>query len=100
MRATLKDLLPAARSDKRAVAGFNIFGLDEAYRVVAAAQAHNQPVIIMTNKELVRAIPVEILAPALQSVADHATVPVFVSTLTTPTISPWPRELSKRDTVR
>lgn len=78
MRANLAELLPAARSEGRAVAGFNIFGLDEAYRVVAAAEARDRPVIIMTNKEIVRAIPVEVLGPALQSVADRARVPVCV----------------------
>jgi fructose-bisphosphate aldolase class II len=60
------------------VAGFNIFGLDEACRVVAAAERTKQPVIIMTNKELVRAIPVEVLAPALQALAERASVPVCV----------------------
>lgn len=78
MRATLPDILQHTRSEHRAVAGFNIFGLDEAYRVVAAAEQVGQPVIIMTNKEMVRMIPIEILAPALQAVADFASVPVCV----------------------
>ena len=78
MIATLSELLAPAAREGRAVAGFNVFGLDEAVRVVAAAQAQGQPVILMTNKELVKAIPPEILGPSLRAVAQRSSVPVCV----------------------
>ena len=78
MRVTLNEILPAAAAQQRAVAAFNIFGLDEAVRVVAGAEAQNQPVILLTSKDVLRHIPVEVLGPALRALADRATVPVCV----------------------
>lgn len=78
MIATLSELLAPAAREGRAVAGFNIFGLDEAVRVVAAAEVQEQPVILMTNKDLVKAIPPEILGPSLRAVAQRSSVPVCV----------------------
>lgn len=78
MKRTLAQILPEAIAAKRAVAGFNIFGIDEAVRVLAAAESLAQPVILMTNKDIVQRIPVEVIGPALRALADRAQVPVCV----------------------
>ncbi len=78
MIARLDGLLAGAVAEGRAIAGFNVFGLDEAIEVVAAAERVGAPVILMTNKEIVRSIPVEVLGPALRAVAERASVPVGV----------------------
>lgn len=78
MLARLGDILAAASTERRAVAGFNIFGLDEAVCVAKAAESAGRPVILMTNKEVVKRVPVEVFGPALCAVADTVSVPVCV----------------------
>lgn len=78
MVAALSDLLFAAQADGRGVAAFNVFGIDEAVRIVAAAESVAQPVILMTNRDLVAQIPVEVLGRALRALAERAAVPVGI----------------------
>jgi len=72
------EMLVAASREGRAVAGFNIFSLDEAMCVVRAAEDLGSPVILMTNKDVIRRVPVEVFGPALRAVADRVSVPVAV----------------------
>jgi fructose-bisphosphate aldolase class II len=78
VEASLADILPGANAEHSAVAAFNIFGLDEAVCVATAAEALRRPVILMTNKDVVRRIPVEVFGPALRAVAQSVSVPVVV----------------------
>lgn len=78
MIAGTGEMLSAAAGQPRAVAGFNIFGIDEAVRIVHAAEELGQPVILMTNTDVVHRIPVEVFGPALRAVAKQVSVPVAI----------------------
>ena len=74
MLVTLKEIL----THDRAVAAFNVFGYEDAVSVVRAAEALGHPVILMTNKDAVNFIPIELIGPMLAAMAKAATVPVCV----------------------
>lgn len=63
---------------KGAVAGFNVFGYEDAVAVVRAAERLNAPVMLMTNRDCVRHMPLRFLAPLLLTVAKESKVPVAV----------------------
>ena len=78
MIVTLNDLLPKAAESDYIVPGFNIFGMDEAYHVMKAAEAEKSPVILMVNKDMVRKYPVEILGRMMEAVALQSKYPVCI----------------------
>lgn len=78
MIATTRDLLTAAVREHRAVAAFNVFDLAYATHVVAAAESLDAPVILMTNTDVLRRLPVEVFGPALRAVAERASVPAAI----------------------
>ncbi len=78
MRANLNDLLPSAIRDGRAVPCFNVFGIEDAIAVIAAAEAEQLPVIIATNLDMVEFMGAESLAAMLGPLAAKASVPVCV----------------------
>jgi len=78
VESTLSEILPAANAERSAVAAFNVFSLEEAVCVAGVAESLRRPVILMTNRDVIRRIPVEIFGPALRAVAASVTVPVVV----------------------
>ncbi len=78
MESTLSEILPAANAERSAVAAFNVFSLEEAVCVADVAESLGRPVVLMTNKDVIRRIPVEIFGPALRAVAASVRVPVVV----------------------
>ena len=78
MLVNLKEILPAAASESYIVPGFNIFGMDEAWYVMKAAEQENSPVILMANKDMVKLYPVKLLGAMLNSVANQSSCPVCV----------------------
>ncbi len=74
MLVTLKEIL----THQCAVAAFNVFGYEDAISVVRAAEALGHPVILMTNKDAVNFIPIELIGPMLVTMARSASVPVCV----------------------
>ena len=64
--------------DKGAVAGFNVFGYEDTMAVVRAAERLNVPVMLMTNRDCVRHMPLRYLAPMLLTAAKESKVPVAV----------------------
>lgn len=68
-------LAPAARSDY-GVAGFNVFGWEDAVAVVEAATAARAPVILSASLDYTAATPVEVIAKGFGMLADSAPVPV------------------------
>lgn len=74
MLVTLKEIL----AHQRAVAGFNVFGYEDAASVIRAAEKLGHPVILMTNKDAVNFIPIEVIGPMLVTMAKAASVPVCV----------------------
>ncbi len=74
MLVTLKEILKT----QRAVAAFNVYGYEDAISVVRGAEELNCPVILMTNKDCVDFIAIEIIGPMLVTIAKAAKVPVCV----------------------
>lgn len=78
MLVNFKTMLDEAAEKQYAIAGFNVFGYEDAAGVVKAAEELNTPVILMTNKVAVDHMPVEILGTILCKIAEQAKVPVSV----------------------
>lgn len=78
MLVTLKEILNEAANNSYAVAGFNVFGYEDAVMVIEAAQELNTPVILMTNRDAVVHMPIKILGKILTDLAKEATVQVCV----------------------
>lgn len=74
MLVTLKEILKL----KKTVAAFNVFGYEDAVSVIRAAEELNTPVILMTNKDAVNFISIEIIGTMLVQMARSAAVPVCV----------------------
>jgi fructose-bisphosphate aldolase class II len=78
MLASLNDLLPAAAAGDFIVPAFNIFGMDEAWQVMKAAELERSPVVLMVNRDMTRLYPVELLGRMLGAVALESRCPVCV----------------------
>lgn len=74
MLVTLKEIL----AHECAVAAFNVYGYEDAISVVRTAEELKRPVILMTNKDAVNFIPIELIGPMLATMAKSASVPVCV----------------------
>ncbi len=78
MLVNMSDLLPAAAAGFYIIPGFNVFGMDEAWVVMKAAEEEKSPVILMTSKDVVNRYPVELLGAMLTGIARQSTCPVCV----------------------
>lgn len=78
MLTNLNHVLEYGNKNNCAIAGFNVFGYEDAYAVVKAAEKLGTPVILMANKDAVEHMPVKILAGILIDLAQEAKVPVCV----------------------
>lgn len=78
MLVNLRDILPAAAAGSYAVPCFNVFGPEEAYAIVAAAQELQLPAILACNKEMAEFMGVQGFAGMVQHVARQASVPVCI----------------------
>lgn len=73
----LEEIRIAASEDK-IVAGFNVFGYEDALEIVRAAEDAKQPVLLMTNRDACNEMDVKHWGALLTSIAKSATVPVGV----------------------
>ncbi len=78
MLSSLKPFITEIAASRKAVPGFNIFGFEDAHAVIEAAEEVNAPVILMTNKDCVEHISVDVLAGLLRAMAEKAKVPVCI----------------------
>ena len=76
MLVNLCNMLEAARSDKKAVMGFNVFGYGWAKAIIRAAEECRKPVILLTNRDFVQYAPPRHIGPILADLAQSAGVPV------------------------
>ncbi len=76
MLVTMKEILPAARREGRAVGAFNITGYETAAAVVRAAESEGQPVIVQLYMRLFNGTKARDLCGMLRVMAHHASVPV------------------------
>lgn len=75
---TLREILPIARGEGRAVGAFNIANYETAKAVVAAAEAEDQPVILQVYHRLMADPQIGALAVMMRHMAENARVPVAV----------------------
>ena len=61
-----------------AIAGFNVYGYEDAVSVIKAAENLKEPVILMVNRDAENHIPLDIIGPMLISLAKKASVAVSV----------------------
>ncbi len=73
----LEEIRNAAR-DNKIVAGFNVFGYEDAVEIVRAAEDARQPVLLMTNRDACNEMDVEHWGALLTSIAKSTAVPVGV----------------------
>lgn len=78
MLVTLNEILPKASKSDYVIAGFNVFGYEDAAMVVEAAEEVNIPVILMTNRDAHYHMPIKILGRILTEIANDAKVPVCI----------------------
>jgi fructose-bisphosphate aldolase class II len=71
-------IMEQARDKRCILAGFNVYGLEDAKAVVEAAEELRAPVLLMINKVALRTLDVEIWAGAMHSIARRAQTPVCV----------------------
>lgn len=73
-----KDYVKEASTENRIIAGFNVFGYEDAGAIVRAAERANVPVLLMVNRDARRDLAVEHWGALLGSMAAAAKVPVAV----------------------
>ncbi|MDD1796082.1 class II fructose-bisphosphate aldolase family protein [Enterovibrio makurazakiensis] len=78
MLVNLNELLPSAAVSDGAVACCNVFGIEEAKSIIAAAESLSLPVILAVNKDMVDLAGVEAMGGLLVPMAKASSVPVVV----------------------
>lgn len=73
-----QDYVAQAAAEQRIVAGFNVFGYEDAQAVIRAAERMQAPVLLMVNRDARNVMSIECWSALLGSLADKATVPVGV----------------------
>ncbi len=76
MLVNLGTILEPATRASYGVAGFNVFGWEDAVAVVNAAEATGAPVILSASLDYTRFTPVEVIANGFRALAEQAAVPV------------------------
>ncbi len=72
------DIIKKAKESAQIIAGFNVFGYEDALEIVRAAEEAQQSVLLMTNRDACKAMNVEHWGALLRSIAEKAKVPVGV----------------------
>lgn len=78
MLSSLKPFITEIAYMRKAVPGFNIFGFEDAQAVIEAAEQVGAPAILMTNKDCIEHIPLDVLTGLLRAMASRAKVPVCI----------------------
>jgi fructose-bisphosphate aldolase class II len=78
MLSNLKKEIQIASKEKYAVAGFNIFGIEDARPVIKTAELLNVPTLLMINKLASDYMPIEYWVSMLLPLARDAKVPVSI----------------------
>lgn len=74
----MQDYVARASAGQHIVAGFNVFGYEDAQAVIRAAERVGAPVLLMVNRDASRVMAVEHWGALLGSLANAAAVPVGV----------------------
>lgn len=73
-----KDYVREAAASNHIVAGFNVFGHEDAGAIIKAAERLQVPVILMVNRDARTALDIECWGALLSAMADRALVPVAI----------------------
>ena len=73
-----QDYVVQAAQQQRIVAGFNVFGYEDAQAVIRAAERADAPVLLMINRDARAVMAVEHWAALLNSLAESSRVPVGI----------------------
>lgn len=73
-----RDYVALAAARRQIVAGFNIFGHEDAGAVIRAAERLGAPVMLMVNRDARKALDIECWGALLGTMAERAAVPVAV----------------------
>lgn len=73
-----KDYVKEAAASRHIIAGFNVFGHEDAGAIIKAAERLRVPVMLMVNRDARKVLDIECWGALLNSMADRATVPVAV----------------------
>lgn len=73
-----QDYVVQAAQEHRIVAGFNVFGYEDAQAVIRAAERVGAPVLLMINRDARKSMAVTHWAALLGSLADQAAIPVGI----------------------
>lgn len=73
-----KDYVKEAAASRHIIAGFNVFGHEDAGAIIKAAEKLRVPVMLMVNRDARKVLDIECWGALLNSMADRATVPVAV----------------------
>lgn len=76
MLTTLDFLLRHADRHHYGIAGFDVFNVEDALAVVAAAEKRDAPLILMVYEGAFKTIPVEVFTPALRLIAEKSRLPI------------------------
>ena len=78
MLVNFKEMLEKAADSDYAIPGFNVFGYEDAIAVIEAAEELNAPVILMSNRDSVAHMPVDVMGAIYTKLAEKAKVPVCI----------------------
>lgn len=73
-----QDYVAQAAQRRRIVAGFNVFGYEDAQAVIRAAERADAPVLLMLNRDARAVMAIEHWAALLNSLAESSRVPVGI----------------------
>ena len=75
MLVNLNEILNDAMKNNYIVAGFNVFGYEDATGVIQAAEKMNAPIVLLTHKAARDYMPLEYYAPLFSAMAKKALFP-------------------------
>lgn len=78
MLTSLKRILKKAQREGYALGAFNVFNIESAQAVIAAAEKEKSPVIIQVTEKTFKYIDFDFLVPALRFIAQKAQIPVVL----------------------
>ena len=78
MLSNLKNEIKEMMNTENAIAGFNVFGIEDAIAIAKAAEESNTPTLFMLNDLALNYMPVEYWVDMLKPVAENAKVPISI----------------------
>ena len=78
MISNLRRQVQAAACESKIIAGFNIFGAEDAIGIIRAATKRNAPVLLMINKDALELMPMKSWIDMLKPMIEESPVPIGI----------------------